>query len=123
MSLSTYFVVPARDSLSASLEWAMGPVGENTATTAWTSGPNLNAAAALALGDMVIVYVRDDVGNVAQSPAIQLPEPDLATATGIACAVLALMARRARRTRLDHRPPRAQSRSTTSGSCRGAHIV
>ena len=67
LSFSTELVVPARDALSETLEWAMGRVGENTPATAWTSDPNLDASAALALGDDVVVYVRDNVGNVAQA--------------------------------------------------------
>jgi hypothetical protein len=59
--------VPARDALSATLEWAMGRVGENTPATAWTSDPNLDSSAALALGDDVVVYVRDEVGNFANA--------------------------------------------------------
>jgi hypothetical protein len=67
LSFSTHLVVPARDALSATLEWAMGRVGESTPATVWTSDPNLDASAALALGDDIVVYVRDGVGNVAQT--------------------------------------------------------
>jgi hypothetical protein len=98
VTFSADLFVPARDSLSATLEWAMGPVGENTPTTPWSTGPNLDGLTALTFGDEVVVYVRDDVGNVAKSPPIPLPEPGVATATGLACSLLVFMARRARRT-------------------------
>jgi len=84
--------VPARDALSATLEWAMGRVGESTPATPWTADPNLDASAALALGDDIVVYARDDVGNVAQATVHLAPEPGAGAA--IACAALAFLARR-----------------------------
>jgi len=79
-SFSTHLVVPARDALSPTLEWAMGRVGESTPATAWTTDPNLDAASALALGSDVIVYVRDRVGNVAQTTVHLAPNDGCAGA-------------------------------------------
>jgi hypothetical protein len=45
----------------------MGRVSEGTPATPWTPNPNLDATAALALGDDIVVYVRDGVGNIAQA--------------------------------------------------------
>ena len=94
-SFATHLVVPARDAVSSALEWAIGRVAETEPATAWTADPNLDAATALSLGDDVVVYVRDDAGNVARSAPIQLvPEPGAVLSAAIACAALSLVSRR-----------------------------
>jgi len=100
--------VPARDATSAGLEWAMGRVGEGAPATDWTSDPNLDASAALALGDDVVVYVRDAAGNVGQAVVQLVPEPEASAAAAFACAALALI--RAGRTRSRRRRARRSPR-------------
>jgi len=73
-SFGTHLVVPARDAVSTTLEWAMGRIGESEPATAWTSDPNLDATAALALGNDLVVHVRDAEGNAAHA-AVQLLDP------------------------------------------------
>lgn len=72
-------VVPARDALSSSLEWALGPADQSEPTTAFASDPNLDAAAALAFGGDVAVYVRDDAGHVTRA-ALHLLANDVCSA-------------------------------------------
>jgi len=91
---ATDLIVPARDAASAALEWAMGRVGESAPATPWTADPNLDASTALALGDDIIVYARDSVGNVAHATVHLTPEPNAAAAAGLACATLAFLVRR-----------------------------
>jgi len=105
-SFGGFLVVPARDATSAGLEWAMGRVGEGAPATDWTSDPNLDASAALALGDNVLVYVRDAAGNVGQAVVQLVPEPEASAAA--ACAALALI--RAGRTRSRRRRARRSPR-------------
>jgi hypothetical protein len=65
-------VVPARDAVSTTLEYALGRVGESDPVTAWTTDSNLDLAAARALGDEVVVHVRDEAQNTAQL-TVELP--------------------------------------------------
>lgn len=105
-SFGDFLVVPARDATSADLEWAMGRVGEGAPATEWTSDPNLDAGAARALGDDVVVYVRDAAGNVAQAVIQLVPEPEASTAAAFACAALFAVARcRCRRSPPTRRVP------------------
>ncbi len=87
-TLTGALVVPARDTVSTTLEWAMARLGANTPTTAWTADPNLNRAEALSLGNDIVVFVRDNVGNVAQA-TVHLADPNPAgqqPSTGCGCA-------------------------------------
>lgn len=94
--VASHLTVPARDAVSDALEWAMGRVNETVPATAWTSDPNLDLAAARALGDEIVVYVRDGDGNLAQA-TVAIPEPAAAAAIVVSCATLALLARRSAR--------------------------
>jgi hypothetical protein len=89
-SFSTDLVVPARDAVSTTLEWAMGRVGEGAPATAWTTDPQLDRTTALALGNDIVVYVRDASGHVAQA-TVQLLDPALLPAND-ACAGASLLA-------------------------------
>jgi hypothetical protein len=106
-TIGDFLVVPARDAVDAALEWALGRVGESVPATDWISDPDLDLAAARALGDDVVVYVRDAAGHVAQT-IVHVPEPNAAAAAALACAALAVI--RARRTRRRLGRPAARSR-------------
>jgi len=83
---------PARDAVSDALEWALGRVGESEPETGWSATSSFDRATALALGDSVVVYVRDEAGHVAQAEVQLVPEP--AGAAAVALASLALLGRR-----------------------------
>lgn len=90
--VASHLVVPARDALSEALEWAMGRVGEDVPATGWTSDSNLDLATARALGEEIVVYVRDGNGNLAHA-TVTVPEPNAAAAV-FACVTLAWRSRR-----------------------------
>jgi hypothetical protein len=95
VTFETHLVVPARDATGGALEWAIGRVGESEPETEWTADPNLDLAAAQALGDEVVVYVRDAAGNVGQA-TVPSPEPGATAASLVAGMALAFRARRSR---------------------------
>ena len=65
---------------------------ERLAATGWTSDSNLDLATARALGEEIVVYVRDGNGNLAHA-TVTVPEPNAAAAV-FACVTLAWRSRR-----------------------------